>query len=107
MTAVGDYKITLADTLNESDNAAGEFAILNTGGDLTIQNTSGGTVAVDANNQNRVFDINPTFDPNNPTPAFLVTMTGITIENGLAADPNNPDGPTSSGGGIRDNGNAS
>jgi predicted outer membrane repeat protein len=107
LAVAGDYKITRAGTVNESDNAAGEFAILNTGGDLTIQNTSSGAVAVDGNHLNRVFDINPNFDPNNPTPKFLVTLTGFTIENGFAADPNNPDGGTSSGGGIRDVGNAS
>jgi|GEM_PF-1504845 len=107
LTVAGDYKITLAGTAGETDNAAGEFAILSTGGDLTIQNTSGGAVAVDGGNNNRVFDINPTFDPANPTPKFLVTMTGFTIKNGLATDPVNADGPNASGGGIRDVGNAS
>lgn len=107
LTVAGDYKITLTGTPGETDNAAGEFAILSAGGNLTIQNTSVGAVAVDGGNNNRVFDINPTFDPNNPTPKFLVTMTGFTIENGLATDVNNPDGPNASGGGIRDVGNAS
>ena len=99
----GDYKITLAGTTGEIDNLAGEFDIYNTGGDLTIQNTSGGAVAVDGNHMNRVFDINP----NLTTTGFLVTMQGITIENGIAADPNNPDGLTASGGGILVNGHAS
>src|SRR6516164_3440162 len=66
LTVAGTYKITLPGTPGETDNAAGEFAILPTGGDLTIQNTSGGTVVVDGNNLSRVFDINPNFDPANP-----------------------------------------
>jgi predicted outer membrane repeat protein len=36
-----------------------------------------------------------------------VTFQGFTIQNGVAFDPNSPDGPTSSGGGIRDQGIAS
>jgi len=62
---------------------------------------------VDGNHLNRVFDINPNFDPQNPKPKFLVTLTGFTIQNGLAIDAANPDGANASGGGIRDNGNAS
>ena len=107
LTVPGTYKITLAGTQGETDNAAGKFAILPSGGDLNIVNTSGGQVVIDGNDLARVFDINPTFDPNNPTPKFTVTLTGLTIENGVAGDPANLDGPTSSGGGIRDNGNAS
>ncbi|QJX00853.1 WD40 repeat domain-containing protein [Frigoriglobus tundricola] len=103
LTVAGDYKITLAGTANETDNLAGEFDIYNTGGDLTIQNTSGGAVAVDANHMNRVFDINP----NLTTTGFLVTMQGFTIENGVASDLNNLDGITSSGGGVLVNGHAS
>ena len=103
----GTYKITLAGVPGESDNLAGEFAVLPGGGNLTIQNTSGGSVVVDGNHLGRVFDINPTFNPANPTPAFLVSFTGFTIQNGVATDVNNPDGPNASGGGIRDQGNAS
>jgi predicted outer membrane repeat protein len=100
LTVPGDYKITLAGTPGESDNAAGEFAILPSGGNLTIQNTSGGRAVVDGNNLNRVFDINPA----NGSVAITVTMIGFTIANGVAFDPANPDGPTSTGGGIRDQG---
>jgi hypothetical protein len=107
LTVAGTYKITLPGTAGETDNAAGEFAILPTGGDLTIQNTSGGSVTVDGGRLSRVFDINPNFDPNNPTPKFLVTLQGFTIQNGFVTDANNPDGPNASGGGVRDNGNAS
>jgi hypothetical protein len=107
LTVPGTYKITLQGLLGETDNHAGEFSILPTAGNVTIQNTSGGTVVVDGNHLNRVLDINPNFDPNNPTAKFLVTLSGFTIQNGVAADTNNPDGPTSSGGGIRDIGNAS
>ena len=107
LTLPGTYKITLPGTPGETDNAAGELAILPTGGDLTIANTSGGQVVIDGNHQGRVLDINPGFDPANPTPKFLVTLTGLTVENGLATDAANPDGPNATGGGIRDNGNAS
>jgi hypothetical protein len=61
LTVAGDYKLTLIGTPGEVDNAAGELAILASGGNLTIQNTSGGAVTVDGNHLNRVFDINPTF----------------------------------------------
>jgi len=107
LTLPGTYAITLPGTPGETDNAAGEFSILPGGGDLTIQNTSGGQVVVDGRHLARVFDINANFDPANPTPKFLVTLQGFTIENGVAADLANPDGPNATGGGIRDNGNAS
>ncbi|HZY84357.1 MAG TPA: hypothetical protein VFE78_05975, partial [Gemmataceae bacterium] len=107
LTAGGTYKTTLAGTAGETDNLAGEFAILPGGGDLTIQNTSGFAVAIDGNHLNRVFDINPNFNPASPTAKFTVTLSGLTIRNGFATDPNNLDGPSASGGGVRDVGNAS
>jgi hypothetical protein len=107
LTVPGTYAITLPGKAGETDNAAGEFAILPGGGDLTIANTSGGTVVVDGNHLNRVFDINPNFDPAKPSPTFTVTLQGFTIQNGLAFDAANLDGPNASGGGIRDVGNAS
>jgi Domain of unknown function (DUF4214) len=104
LTIAGTYQITLAGTPGETDNAAGEFAILPSGGNLTIQNTSGGPVAVDGGGlNNRVFDINPA-DAN---AGVLVTMSGFTIRGGIATSPGTPDGPNASGGGIRDQGNAS
>jgi hypothetical protein len=107
LTLPGTYRITLVGAPGETDNVAGEFAILPSAGNLTIRNTSHGQVAIDGNHLNRVFDIDPNFDPANPTPKFLVTLQGVTVENGVATDVNNPDGPNASGGGIRDNGNAS
>jgi hypothetical protein len=107
LTIPGTYQITLHGTAGETDNLAGEFSILPGGGDLTIQNASGGKVVVDANHLNRAFDINANFDPANPTAKFLVTLQGFTIQNGFATDTANPDGPNASGGGIRDTGNAS
>ncbi len=92
----GTYSLTL-----------GELAILPSGGNVTIQNMSGKTVTINGNYLSRVFDINPDFDPANPTAPFTVTLSGLVITGGLASDPANPDGPTSSGGGIRDVGNAS
>jgi hypothetical protein len=107
LDVAGTYKITQAPTTaTEADNAFGEFAILPGGGNLTIQNTSGGAVAVDGNHLSRVFDINPA-DGTDPAAKFLVTFQGFTIQNGVALDPMNPDGATSSGGGIRDQGIAS
>jgi hypothetical protein len=96
LTLPGTYKITLAGTQGETDNVAGEFAIFPTAGDLTIENTSGGTVVVDGNHLNRVFDINPSNTDN--APADLVTFQGFAITNGDAFDPLNPDGPNASGG---------
>ncbi len=61
LTVAGTYSITLPGTPGEVDNAAGEFAISAAGGNLTIDNTSGGTVIVNGNHLARVFDINPIF----------------------------------------------
>ncbi len=105
LNVAGTYKITLVGTPGETDNAAGEFAIIpsgTNGSSLTIQNTSGGAVTVDGNDLNRVFDINPGNMPT--TPKFSVSMTGITITNGEAT-PGDAAGGT--GGGIRDQGNVS
>ena len=77
----------------ETDNAAGEFAILPTGGNLTIVNTSGGTVTVDGNGQDRVFDINPDFDP--ATHAQVHRHAARASPSRTAAPrAANPDGPT-------------
>jgi hypothetical protein len=97
----GIYRITLPGA-GEDNNFTGDFDILPTGGDLTIVNTSHGTVVVDGNYLDRVFDINPG-NTNNPSTKILVTLQGFTIQNGLAQG----GGPAGSGGGIRDQGNAS
>jgi hypothetical protein len=108
LTVPGTYRITLPGA-NTGTNASGAFAILPGGGDLTIANTSGGKVTIDGGGIDRVFDINPGFDAANPTPKFTVTIEGVTITDGRAFDPTgaNPDGGVASGGGIRDQGNAS
>jgi hypothetical protein len=106
LTGAGTYAITIPGA-GEDNNSTGDFDILPTGGDLTITNTSGGFVAVDGNHLDRVFDINPGFDAANPTAKFTVTMEGFTIRNGAVTDAVNADGPNASGGGIRDEGNAS
>jgi predicted outer membrane repeat protein len=105
LTLGGTYKIGIPGS-GEDANASGDFDILASGGNLTINNTSGGRVVIDGNGLDRVFDINPTFDANNPTATapFKVTLQGVTIEHGVAA----PFGDgTMGGGGIRDTGNAS
>ncbi len=112
LTVPGAYQITLPPTagMNETDNAAGEFAISGTNNNntnLTIVNTSGGTVSVSGSDLSRVFDIDPAFNFAGTIPAaklFTVTMQGFTIENGRAFDATggNADGPFGSGGGIRD-----
>jgi predicted outer membrane repeat protein len=99
LTVRGVYKITIPGA-GEDNNQTGDFDILPTGGDLTIVNTSGGKVAVDGNHLDRVFDINP----GAATSAFTVTMKGFTIQNGNAAP---GDAAAGTGGGIRDEGNAS
>ncbi len=108
LTVPGDYRITLPGAGTGTNNS-GAFAILPGGGDLSIANTSGGKVVIDGGNLDRVFDINPAFNPASPTPKFLVTIQGVTITGGRAFDPTgaNPDGPAASGGGIRAQGNAS
>jgi hypothetical protein len=105
LTVAGTYKITLTGTPGESDNLAGEFAIVPNAGSaknssLSINNASGGSVAVSGNHQVRVFDINP----NNVTPPtnFTVNFQGFTIENGNASP---GDMAAGSGAGIRDQGN--
>jgi predicted outer membrane repeat protein len=104
----GIYRIQLAPTTaNESDNQAGELAILPEG-NLTIQNTSGGAVAIDGNQLSRVFDINPA-NTNNDATHFTDTFIGFTVTGGRAFDATGeaPDGAVASGGGIRDQGNQS
>jgi hypothetical protein len=104
----GTYKIMLPGA-NTGTDATGAFAILPhavAGYHLTIENASGGAVTVDGNHLDRVFDINPNFFTT-PGPKFLVTLAGFTITNGLASSATAPDGPDGSGGGIRDQGNAS
>jgi len=103
LTLPGIYKITIAGPPGATNNASGEFAILPNSTSLAIDNTSGGDVTVDANHLDRAFDINP----NASTKAISVTMQGFTIENGQVTDALHPDGPNASGGGIRDQGNAS
>ncbi len=85
LTVPGTYSITLRGTPGEVDNAAGEFAIDASGGNLTIQNTSGGAVTINGNHLNRVFDINPIFTVGSAivtsggsgfTSAPLVSITG-------------------------------
>jgi hypothetical protein len=103
LTVPGTYKITLAGS-GEDANATGDFDILAAGGNQTISNTSGRPVTIDGGGLDRVFDINPTFDPNNPAAPFKVTIQGVTIQHGIAA----PFGDGTMGGGaIRDTGNAS
>jgi hypothetical protein len=101
LAVTGTYRITLPGG-GEDNNFTGDFDILPAGGDLTIVNASGGSVAVDGNHLDRVFDINPANTTNAAT-KILVTLQGFTIQNGLAQG----GGPAGSGGGIRDQGNAS
>jgi hypothetical protein len=101
LTIAGTYKITIPGA-GEDNNATGDFDILPVG-DLTIQNTSGGTAIVDGNHLDRVFDINPA-NTDNPATKFLVTFQGFTIQRGIASP---GDLAAGSGGGIRDQGNTS
>jgi hypothetical protein len=105
LTLAGTYKITLPAT-GAHDNAGGAFTIIPNaksaaGSNLTIRNMSGGTVVVDGNHLDRVFDINP----NNVLLAnapFTVVMQGFTVQNGIAQP---GDAAPGSGGGIRDQAN--
>ena len=79
----GTYKITLVGTPGETDNAAGEFAILPAGGNLTIVNASDGAVAVDGNHLTASSTSIPPSTPTIPATKFTVTMQGFTITDGL------------------------
>lgn len=97
LALAGTYKITLPGAGTGTNNS-GAFAILPSGGGLTIRNTSGGTVAIDGGQLDRVFDVNPAADPTR----FPVEIDGVAIQNGLApsADPT-----AGTGGGVRVQGN--
>jgi hypothetical protein len=105
LTLAGTYKIALPAT-GAHDNAGGAFTIIPNaqspaGSTLTIRNMSGGTVVVDGDHLDRVFDINP----NNVLLAnapFTVVLQGFTIQNGIAQP---GDAAQGSGGGIRDQAN--
>jgi predicted outer membrane repeat protein len=104
LTVAGTYKITLPGA-GEDNNATGDFDVIPNadspaGSTLTIRNASGGTVVVDGNHLDRVFDINPN-DVAAPA-QFTVVLQGFTIRNGVAQP---GDGAAGSGGGIRDQGN--
>jgi hypothetical protein len=109
--ATGTTNNTIDLTVAGTYNIGGQFGALQifknataaqTGLALTIANTSGGNVAISANNMSRVFDINPNnVIPANNAKLGTVTISGVTIENGLAQP---GDGAGGSGGGIRDQG---
>ncbi len=100
--------LTVAGTYNIGQSGLGALAIFSnaaatqSGLSLTIENTSDGNVAISGDNSTRVFDINPNdILPTNPNGSLgAVTITGVTIENGVAQSGNGATG----GGGIRDQG---
>jgi hypothetical protein len=102
LTVPGTYSIALP-TSPTPDPAKGAFIKPNpsglSGSTLTVQNTSGGPVAVDGSHFSRAFDVNP--DDNLVPGPFTVVMQGFTIQNGVASP---GDGAAGSGGGIRDQG---
>ncbi len=73
----GTFKVTTVG--GGTDNSAGEFAIADSG-DLTIQNTSGGTVTINGGGLNRVFDV----DPAGSATPFTVAFQGLVITGGVA-----------------------
>jgi hypothetical protein len=97
LTVAGTYNVGQLGALSIFSNATANQTGLN----LIIENTSGGSVAISGDNLSRVFDINP----NNIVPGNgllgIVTINGVTIENGLAQP---GDAAGGSGGGIRDQG---
>ncbi len=101
ITVAGTYNIGQVGALQVFANATNGQSGLS----LTIQNTSGGTVAINGDNMTRVLDINPNDINGGATPngtiLGAVTINGITIENGLAQP---GDTQVGSGGGIRDQG---
>jgi predicted outer membrane repeat protein len=99
LDVAGTYKISLIGA-QEDNNATGDFDILDNGGSLTIQNKSGGTVVINGEGIDRVFDVNPTAS----TTPFTVTFDNLTITGGVASP---LDGVAGEGGGIRAQGAAS
>ncbi len=81
LPSAGTYRIT---TLGSgTSNSAGELAIFpplvpRIPGNLTIQNTSGGTVTIDGGGLNRVFDVNPGAS----AVQYNVTFQGLVITRG-------------------------
>ena len=75
IAVAGTYSISTIGSA--TDNSAGEFAIADAG-DLTIQNTSGGTVTIDGGGLNRVLDV----DPAGLAMPFTVTLSGLVITGG-------------------------
>jgi hypothetical protein len=101
ITVAGTYNIGQVGALQVFLNAtAGQSGL-----SLTVQNTSGGNVAISGDNLTRVFDINPNDINGGATPngtvLGAVSINGLTIENGLAQS---GDGAAGTGGGIRDEG---
>lgn len=101
LKVAGTYNLTLLGP-NEDADLTGDLDVLPSGGNLTIQNVSGGPAAVSGDGTDRVFDINPADSAT--TAPFAVKLVGLTVENGFASP---GDGAGGSGGGIRDQGNAS
>lgn len=99
LSVTGTYQISLAGAGTGTNNS-GAFAILPSSGGLTIQNTSGGPVAIDGGRLDRVFDINPAADQQSRLP---VEIDGVAIQNGLTSS---ADATAGSGGGIRVQGNS-
>jgi len=97
----GLYQIGLPGTAGETDNQAGEFAILPNTGQLTIQNGSGSTIVVDGNHLARVFDIDPAGTADS---GFSMSLEGFVIQDGSAQPGSQAAGD---GGGIRVQGDAS
>jgi hypothetical protein len=100
LIAQGLYQIELAGAAGETDNQAGEFAIVPNTAPLTIQNATGGSVVVEGNNLARVFDIDPAATA---ASGFSVLFEGFTIQGGSASGSQ----AGGDGGGIRVQGNAS
>jgi CSLREA domain-containing protein len=87
LAAAGGYILTVTGT--DEDNAAtGDLD--NNGASITINNISGGTVLIDGNRADRVFDVGP-------LAAARPTLIGLTVQNGAATA---PAPPPANGGGI-------
>jgi CSLREA domain-containing protein len=77
LSIAGTYALTVTGA-GEDNAATGDLDV--NGGSLTITNTSGGTVAIDGNATDRVFDVGP-------LAAAQVSISGVTIQNGDAVTP--------------------
>jgi predicted outer membrane repeat protein len=90
LQAAGTYLLTVTGA-NEDVAATGDLDLNNA--QVTIANTSGGSVAIDGNQADRVFDVGP----NGPA---QLSISGVVIQHGVASYVSTGPPPVAQGGGL-------